>query len=81
MPASVSPDPDVARASQIVDVVRAHPGERVVAFSEYTETVLSLFRRLMPTCRVAMLTHGVRDLRDFYINDLRFLRQFDEDLV
>jgi phenylalanyl-tRNA synthetase alpha chain len=31
--------------------------------------------------RVAMLTHGVRDLRDFYINDLRFLRQFDEDLV
>ncbi len=31
--------------------------------------------------RVAMLTHGVRDLRDFYANDLRFLRQFDEDLV
>jgi phenylalanyl-tRNA synthetase alpha chain len=31
--------------------------------------------------RVAMLTHGVRDLRDFYTNDLRFLRQFDEDLV
>lgn len=31
--------------------------------------------------RVAMLRHGVRDLRDFYVNDLRFLRQFDEDLV
>lgn len=31
--------------------------------------------------RVAMLLHGVRDLRDFYSNDLRFLRQFDEDLV
>ncbi|MBI3566479.1 MAG: phenylalanine--tRNA ligase subunit alpha [Elusimicrobia bacterium] len=31
--------------------------------------------------RVAMLMHGVRDIRDFYINDLRFLRQFDEDLV
>ncbi|MDE2492010.1 MAG: phenylalanine--tRNA ligase subunit alpha [Elusimicrobia bacterium] len=31
--------------------------------------------------RVAMLVHGVRDLRDFYTNDLRFLRQFDEDLV
>ena len=31
--------------------------------------------------RVAMLLHGVRDLRDFYTNDLRFLRQFDEDLV
>ncbi len=31
--------------------------------------------------RVAMLMHGVRDLRDFYTNDLRFLRQFDEDFV
>lgn len=31
--------------------------------------------------RVAMLLHGVRDLRDFYSNDLRFLRQSDEDLV
>jgi phenylalanyl-tRNA synthetase alpha chain len=31
--------------------------------------------------RVAMLAHGVRDIRDFYVNDLRFLRQFDEDLV
>lgn len=31
--------------------------------------------------RVAMLLHGVRDLRDFYTNDLRFLKQFDEDLV
>lgn len=31
--------------------------------------------------RVAMLKHRVRDIRDFYVNDLRFLRQFDEDLV
>lgn len=31
--------------------------------------------------RVAMLLHGVRDLRDFYTNDQRFLNQFDEDLV
>jgi phenylalanyl-tRNA synthetase alpha chain len=31
--------------------------------------------------RVAMLLHGVRDLRDFYTNDLRFLKQFNEDLV
>ena len=31
--------------------------------------------------RVAMLLHGVKDLRDFYSNDLRFLAQFDEDLV
>jgi len=31
--------------------------------------------------RVAMLKHRVRDIRDFYINDQRFLKQFDEDLV
>jgi phenylalanyl-tRNA synthetase alpha chain len=31
--------------------------------------------------RVAMLKFGVKDLRDFYTNDLRFLKQFDEDLV
>lgn len=31
--------------------------------------------------RVAMLLHGVPDIRDFYTNDLRFLTQFDEDLV
>ena len=30
--------------------------------------------------RVAMLLHGVRDLRDFYTNDIRFLKQFDENL-
>ncbi|MBI5247263.1 MAG: phenylalanine--tRNA ligase subunit alpha [Elusimicrobia bacterium] len=31
--------------------------------------------------RVAMLLHGVRDLRDFYTNDIRFLKQFDESLT
>lgn len=31
--------------------------------------------------RIAMLLHGVKDLRDFYLNDLRFLAQFDEDLL
>jgi len=31
--------------------------------------------------RVAMLLHGVSDLRDFYTNDLRFLKQFDESLL
>ncbi len=31
--------------------------------------------------RVAMLRYGVRDLRDFYTNDQRFLKQFDESLL
>ncbi len=31
--------------------------------------------------RLAMLRHGISDIRQFYENDLRFLRQFDESLV
>ena len=31
--------------------------------------------------RLAMLRHGISDIRRFYENDLRFLRQFDENLV
>ncbi|MCL6646387.1 MAG: hypothetical protein K6U88_15755, partial [Dehalococcoidia bacterium] len=26
--------------------------------------------------RIAMLRHGIDDIRNFYANDLRFLRQF-----
>lgn len=31
--------------------------------------------------RVAMLRYGVRDMRLFYENDLRFLKQFDENIL
>ena len=31
--------------------------------------------------RVAMLLHGVPDIRAFYTNDLKFLKQFDESLL
>lgn len=31
--------------------------------------------------RIAMLKHGINDIRAFYENDLRFLKQFDESLV
>ncbi|MBI2788360.1 MAG: phenylalanine--tRNA ligase subunit alpha [Elusimicrobia bacterium] len=31
--------------------------------------------------RVAMLLHGVPDIRAFYTNDLKFLKQFDENLL
>lgn len=52
-----SADPDVARAAALGDIMRGHPGERVIAFSEFAETVASLYRNLAPTARVAMLTH------------------------
>jgi hypothetical protein len=51
-------DPDRSRATLIADVVRQNPGRRVVAFSEYAETVGRLFRLVAPNLRVAMLTHA-----------------------
>ncbi|MEX2152450.1 MAG: SNF2-related protein [Gemmatimonadaceae bacterium] len=53
-----SADPDRARAEALRDVMRRHPGERVVAFSEHAETVTTLYRTLAPGARAAMLTHG-----------------------
>jgi superfamily II DNA or RNA helicase len=50
-------DPDRSRAELIAEIVHSHPGKRVVAFSEYAETVNALFRLLAPTLRVAVLTH------------------------
>lgn len=51
-------DPDASRAEALRDVMRHHPGERVVAFSEYADTVSALYRALAPNTRVAMLTHS-----------------------
>ena len=53
-----SVDPDLARAKLLRDLVAAHRGERIVAFSEYADTVASMYRALAPSVRAAMLTHG-----------------------
>jgi hypothetical protein len=53
-----SVDPDRARATALRDLVRAHAGERIIAFSEYADTVTSLYRAVASTVRTAMLTHG-----------------------
>lgn len=50
-------DPDDARADALAELLRAHDGERVIAFSEYAETVYALYKRLGGRARVAMLTH------------------------
>jgi hypothetical protein len=52
-----TPDPDRARADAIQRLARERDGHRVVAFSEYAETVAGLYRLLRPTLRVAMLSH------------------------
>ena len=53
-----SRDPDDERADALRRVLADHPGEQVVAFSEFAETIRSLYRRLARNTRVAMLTHA-----------------------
>lgn len=51
-------DPDPLRATRLAALRQAWPGHRIVAFSEFAETVTVLFRALAPAGGVAMLTHG-----------------------
>ena len=54
----VTPDPDDSRANLLRDLAAEHPLRRIVAFSEYADTVAALYRKLLPHLRVAMLTHA-----------------------
>lgn len=53
-----SPDPDVRRASALRALLRRHPGERMVCFSEYSATVTVLYGQLATSERCAMITHS-----------------------
>jgi superfamily II DNA or RNA helicase len=54
-------DPDIDRAHALATLLERHGRERVIAFSEYRDTVQALYRALAPAGRVAMLTnHGGR---------------------
>jgi superfamily II DNA or RNA helicase len=49
-------DPDLARVQHLRDLLVAHPGARIVAFTEYAETALAFFRLLRLTPGIAALT-------------------------
>lgn len=51
-----SVDPDDERASRLEEIRAAHPGVRVVAFTQYADTVATLWRRLRTRPAVAALT-------------------------
>ncbi len=52
---------DDERARIVAEIRKSHPGAKIVAFAQYSETVSMLFRRLAAAGRVAMLTsHGAR---------------------
>lgn len=59
--ARAGPDVDAARASAIRAIRAQHPGEKVLAFSQYTDTIGGMYERLRDTGAVAALTsHGAR---------------------
>jgi superfamily II DNA or RNA helicase len=49
-------DPDDERAAALEGVLERHPGERVVAFSCFADTVQALYSRLAGRCRAGLLT-------------------------
>ena len=51
-------DIDRDRANQLREIAERHAGKRIVAFSEFTETVGAMYQDLSRTHRAAMLTHG-----------------------
>lgn len=55
---AANPDADRGRARLVRHVMSRHPGERVVAFSEYAATVEVLYSLLSRELRVAVLAHS-----------------------
>jgi superfamily II DNA or RNA helicase len=51
-----TPDPDIERARLLADIRRRHPGERIIAFCQYAETVSMLRSTLARDGGVAALT-------------------------
>ncbi len=54
--AKAGPVADAARADAIRVIRDAHDGEKIIAFSQFTETTRALFRRSLSWSRCAMLT-------------------------
>jgi phenylalanyl-tRNA synthetase alpha chain len=48
----------------------------VFGFVDYDTELVQGFAFGMGVERIAMLKHGITDLRMFYDNDLRFIKQF-----
>jgi hypothetical protein len=74
-----TPDPDVARADLLHDVCVAHAGERVIAFSQFTETVHSLGGMLRRHGGVAELTASGARVAGGRITRREVLAQFSPD--
>ena len=61
---------------EILGAGMVHP--RVLEMAGYDSTVYTGFAFGMGPDRIAMLKYGVDDIRRFYTNDIRFIRQFQK---
>lgn len=73
---AAAPDPDTRRARALRSLLDRHPGERVVAFSEYAATISTLFRLVASSTQAAMLTHGGGYLSSGPISRAEILERF-----
>lgn len=59
---------------EILGAGMVHP--EVLKMAGYTDTTLTGFAFGVGVERMAMLKYGIKDIRDFYQNDVRFIEQF-----
>jgi superfamily II DNA or RNA helicase len=71
-----SPDPDIARADALRRIRAAHPGERVIAFCQYAETVAVLRTHLLRDAGVAALTASSARIASGRVSRDRVVAQF-----
>ncbi|MGH7650626.1 MAG: helicase-related protein [Gemmatimonadaceae bacterium] len=72
---------DDQRANHLVQIRRAHPDAKIVAFAQYAETLAMLFRKLAPAGRVAMLTANGARVAGGKLSRYEALARFAPDAV
>jgi len=74
-----SEDADAGRARALSEIRCRHPGERIVAFSQYARTIDALFARLSATGGVAALTASGARIASGRITRAECIEQFTPD--
>lgn len=73
------PDPDAQRAARLLEIAAAHPGEKVLAFSEFAATVEGLWEDLRRHPGVARLTGAGGEIASGPLTRQEILRRFAPD--
>jgi hypothetical protein len=74
-----SPDPDVARVDLVRDLRLRHPGQRIVAFSQYANTIAALGRHMRGDRGVATVTGSGAAIASGRLSREEVLAQFAVD--